>query len=45
MRFDIPVVGSETINVMAKVKSKVLALEAGKIFLINKFKVIEIAKK
>jgi len=32
MRFDITVVGPETINVMVEVKGKVLALEVGKIF-------------
>lgn len=45
MRFDIPVVGPRTLISMAKVNSKALALEKGKVFIVNKSKVIEIAEK
>jgi DUF1009 family protein len=44
-RFDIPVIGPETLNVMAEVKARVLAVEAEKTLMIDKEKLIEIANK
>jgi DUF1009 family protein len=40
MRFDVPVVGIDTLRTMQKAKAKVLALEAGKTIIIDmsKFK-------
>lgn len=36
MRFDVPVVGTETLRSMASVKAKVLAIEAGRSILLNR---------
>ena len=41
MRFDIPVVGSETISVAAEAKVRVIALEAGRTLLLEKEIVLE----
>ena len=40
MRFDVPVVGVETLEVMSQVKACVLALEAGKTLIMNKTKFV-----
>jgi len=45
MRFDIPVVGPKTLINMARVKSKLLAIEKEKVFLLYKSKVLNIAKE
>lgn len=45
MRFDVPSVGLETIEVMADVKASVLAVEAGKTLLFDREKMIEHADK
>jgi UDP-2,3-diacylglucosamine hydrolase len=45
MRFDVPVVGSETISVAAEAKIRVLALEAGRTLLLEKEIVLEESKK
>jgi len=44
-RFDIPTVGLATIETMRKVKAKVLSIEAGKVFLVNKEEVIQRANE
>ena len=45
MRFDIPVVGPRTLINMAKVKSKLLALEKDKVFLLYKSQMMNIARE
>jgi DUF1009 family protein len=45
MRFDVPVIGLETIQVAADAKLRVIAVEAGKTLLLEKRKVIEMAEK
>jgi len=45
MRFDIPVVGPRTLMNMAKVKSKLLALEKDKVFLLYKSRMMKIAQE
>jgi DUF1009 family protein len=45
MRFDIPVIGFQTINLLKKYKSAGIAIEAGKTFLLNKEKLIQLADK
>jgi UDP-2,3-diacylglucosamine hydrolase len=45
MRFDVPSVGMETINVMADANASVLAIEAGKTLLFDKEEMIEAADK
>jgi DUF1009 family protein len=45
LRFDIPSVGLNTIETMAKVKASVLALEAGKTLMFDKSKMIELANR
>lgn len=45
MRFDIPVVGPQTLMNMAKIKAKLLALEKDKVFLLNKTQVMKIAQE
>jgi len=42
-RFDIPTVGLDTIRTMTKVKARVLAIEAEKVFLVEKEKAIGLA--
>ena len=44
-RFDIPTVGLATIEAMRKAKAKVLSIEAGKVFLVNKEEVIQRANE
>ena len=45
MRFDIPVVGPKTLINMARVKSKLLAIEKEKVFLLYKSDVLSIARE
>ena len=45
MRFDISVIGYKTIEVMAKVKARVLAVEAGKTLFIDQNESIALAEK
>jgi len=45
MRFDVPSVGRETIEVMSRVKASVLAIEAGKTLLFDREEMIEYADK
>lgn len=45
MRFDVPVVGIETIKTMSEVKARVLCVETNKCILLNKEDLIEEAKK
>jgi DUF1009 family protein len=45
MRFDVPVVGPETISVAAEAKIRVIALEAGRTLLLEKEIVLEQSKK
>ncbi|MEI7998598.1 MAG: UDP-2,3-diacylglucosamine diphosphatase LpxI [Candidatus Omnitrophota bacterium] len=44
-RFDIPVIGPRTIEIMVKVKAACLAIEAGKTLIIDKDRVVELANK
>ena len=43
-RFDVPAVGLKTLEVMASVKAKVLAIEAGRTLLVEREKVIALAE-
>lgn len=43
LRFDIPTVGSKTVETMSKVKASVLALEAGKTLMFDKSEMIQLA--
>lgn len=45
MRFDVPTVGIKTINSMIEANSKALAVEANNTLVVEKAKVIELAKK
>lgn len=45
MRFDVPVVGLETLNIMKSVHARVLAVEANKCLVLNREKLIDEAKK
>jgi UDP-2,3-diacylglucosamine hydrolase len=45
LRFDVPSAGLETLEVMARVKASVLAVEAGKTLLFDRQKMIEYADK
>jgi UDP-2,3-diacylglucosamine hydrolase len=45
MRFDVPVVGVETIRVAAEAKVRVIALEAGKTLLLDLDTIIDLAKR
>jgi UDP-2,3-diacylglucosamine hydrolase len=44
MRFDVPVIGTETISVAAEAKIRVIALEAGRTLLLEKAEVIRGAR-
>ncbi len=44
-RYDVPVVGIETLKSMIKAKARVLAIEAGKTILLQKNEVVELADK
>ncbi len=43
MRFDVPVIGVETITVAAEAKLRVIAVEAGKTLLLERDKVVDLA--
>jgi len=45
MRFDLPVIGMKTINIMEKTKARVLAVEAAKTIILNKSSVLEKANE
>ena len=45
MRFDVPVVGMNTMNVMIQCKARVLAVEAGKTLMLEKDAIIEAADR
>jgi DUF1009 family protein len=45
MRFDVPVVGVETIKIASEAKLRVIAVEAGKTLLLERDKVIELATR
>jgi DUF1009 family protein len=45
MRFDVPVVGVETIKVAADAKLRVIAVEAGKTLLLERDKVVDLAQR
>ncbi len=45
MRFDVPAVGPDTIEVMAQVKASVLAIEAGKTLIFDKLAMISYAER
>ncbi len=45
MRFDVPVVGVETINIASEAKLRVIAVEAGKTLLLERDKVIDLAQR
>ena len=44
MRFDVPVIGVETIRVAAEAKLRVIAIEAGKTLLLDRDAIIDLAK-
>jgi DUF1009 family protein len=44
-RFDVPVIGPKTIQIMASVKAACLAIEAGKTLIIDREKTVELANK
>ena len=44
MRFDVPVVGKSTLEVMREVKASVLALEAGKVIIVEKGEMFHLAE-
>src|SRR2546429_9721156 len=45
MRFDAPVIGVETIRVAAEAKLRVIAVEAGKTLLLERDKIVDLAKR
>jgi len=45
MRFDVPVIGVETIKVATEAKLRVIAVEAGKTLLLERDKVIDLAQR
>ncbi len=45
MRYDVPVIGLKTLKSMKKAKAKVLGVESGKLFLLNKTEFIKTADK
>src|SRR5256885_932383 len=44
MRFDVPVIGVETIKIAAESKLRVIAVESGKTLLLERDKVVDLAK-
>jgi len=44
MRFDVPVIGVETIKVAAEAKLRVIAVEAGKTLLLEREAIVDLAK-
>jgi len=45
MRFDVPVVGIETVRVAADAKLRVIAVESGKTLLLERDKVVDLAQR
>ena len=45
MRFDVPVIGVETVRVAAQVAVRVIAIEAGRTLLLEKESVIDLAER
>jgi len=45
MRFDVPVIGVETVKIAADAKLRVIAVEAGKTLLLEREKVVEQAQR
>ena len=45
MRFDVPVIGVETIRVAAEAKIRVIAVESGKTLLLERDKVVDLARR
>jgi DUF1009 family protein len=43
MRFDVPVIGVETIKVAAEAKLRVVAIEAGKTLLLERHAIVDLA--
>ncbi len=43
MRFDVPVIGVETIRIAVEAKLRVIAVEAGKTLLLEKDAIVELA--
>lgn len=43
MRFDIPIIGTQTLKILRKIKASAIALEAGRAIILEKDKVIEMA--
>jgi UDP-2,3-diacylglucosamine hydrolase len=44
MRFDVPVIGVETIKVAAEAKLRAIAVEAGKTLLLERDAIVDLAK-
>ena len=45
MRFDVPVIGLETIHVAAESKLRVIAIEAGKTLLLEREAIVDLAAR
>jgi hypothetical protein len=45
MRFDVPVIGVETIRVAAEAKLRVIAIEAGKTLLLERDVIVDLAAR
>jgi hypothetical protein len=45
MRFDVPVIGVETIRIAAEAKLRVIAVEAGKTLLLDRDAIIDLANR
>ena len=45
MRFDVPVIGVETIKIAVEAKLRVIAVEAGKTLLLERDKVVDDAQR
>jgi DUF1009 family protein len=45
MRFDVPVVGVETIRIAAEAKLRVIAVEAGKTLLLDRDVIVDLANR
>ena len=45
MRFDVPVIGVETVRVAAEAKLRVIAVEAGKTLLLERDAIVDLAKR
>jgi UDP-2,3-diacylglucosamine hydrolase len=45
MRFDVPVIGVETIKVASEANLRVIAIEAGKTLLLEREKIVDLAQR